>query len=257
MTIDLRDQLVRIALAVIFAGSALGAQATTESGLSVAMLEQRLAAYRHMLSDWAGLTRYGSEDSEIRPPASGERRVVFIGDQITEFWPLPRFFPGKPYFNRGIGGQTSPQMLVRFRQDVIALKPRVVVILAGANDIAGVTGPGTRGTLSDYITSMTELAKANGIRVVLASITPVCDCTQPQTDLRAQRKIADWNAWLKEYAAQSGAVYLDYHAALVNFTNGRDFRRELTADGLLPNEAGYSVMAPLAEQAISQALGAK
>ena len=157
---------------------------------TIAMLEQRLAAYRHLLSDWAGLTRYGSEDSEIKPPAPGENRVVFIGDQITEFWGRgqARFFPGRPYFNRGIGGQTSPQMLVRFRQDVIALKPRVVVIQAGTNDIAGVTGPGTRGTWSDHIMSMTDLARANGIRVVLASITPVCDCTTVQTDLQAARQ---------------------------------------------------------------------
>jgi lysophospholipase L1-like esterase len=220
---------------------------------TIAMLEQRLAAYRHLLSDWGGLTRYGSEDSEIKPPAPGENRVVFIGDQITEFWGRgeARFFPGRPYFNRGIGGQTSPQMLVRFRQDVIALKPRVVVIQAGTNDIAGVTGPGTRGTLSDHIMSMTDLARANGIRVVLASITPVCDCTTVQTDLRPQGRIADLNSWLRGYAAASGSVYLDYYASLVE---GRNLRKELTTDGLLPNDAGYAVMAPLAEQAIEKAL---
>ena len=220
---------------------------------AVAVLEQRLASYRRLLSDWGGLTRYGSEDSEIKPPADGENRVVFIGDQITESWGKSgaRFFPGRPYFNRGIGGQTPPQMLVRFRQDVIALKPKVVVIQAGTNDIAGLTGPGTRGTLSDYIMSMTELAKANGIRVVLASITPVCDCTTVQTDLRPQAKIADWNDWLKTYAATSGSTYLDYYSALAA---GRSFRQELTVDGLLPNEAGYARMAPLAEQAIEMAL---
>jgi len=225
---------------------------TQDSAATIAMLEQRLAAYRHLLSDWGGLTRYGSEDSEIKPPAPGENRVVFIGDQITEFWGRgARFFPGRPYVNRGIGGQTSPQMLVRFRQDVIALKPNVVVIQAGTNDIAGVTGPGTRGTLSDHIMSMAELAKAHGIRVVLASITPVCDCTRVQTDLRPQAKIADWNGWLKGYAAASGSVYLDYYTALVD---GRNFRKEFTTDGLLPNDAGYAVMAPLAEQAIETAL---
>ena len=224
-----------------------------DPAVTIAMLEQRLAAYRHLLSDWGGLTRYGSEDSEIKPPAPGEKRVVFIGDQITEFWGRgqARFFPGRPYFNRGIGGQTSPQMLVRFRQDVIALKPSVVVIQAGTNDIAGATGPATRGTLSDHIMSMTDLARANGIRVVLASITPVCDCTTVQTDLRPQRRIADMNGWLKSYAAASGSVYLDYYAALVD---GRNFRKEFTTDGLLPNDAGYAVMAPLAEQAIEKAL---
>jgi lysophospholipase L1-like esterase len=143
-------------------------------------------------------------------------------------------------------------MLVRFRQDVIALRPKVVVILAGSNDLAGVAGPATRGTLSDHVMSMTELAKAHGIRVVLASITPVCDCTGPQTDLRPPRRIADWNEWLRSYAAESGSVYLDYHAALAS---GREFRKELTADGLLPNDAGYQVMATLAEQAIARALG--
>ncbi|MEP6914900.1 MAG: SGNH/GDSL hydrolase family protein [Acidobacteriota bacterium] len=221
---------------------------------SVATMQQRLAAYRHLLSDWAGLTRYGSEDSEIKPPAPGENRVVFIGDQITEFWGRgqTKFFPGKPYINRGIGGQTAPQMLVRFRQDVIALKPKVVVILAGSNDLAGVTGPATRGTLSDHVMSMTELAKAHGIRVVLASITPVCDCTGPQTDLRPPRRIAEVNEWLRRYAAESGSLYLDYYSALAN---GREFRKELTSDGLLPNDAGYQVMATLAEHAIAEALG--
>src|SRR5262245_14394405 len=223
-----------------------------ESTTSVAILEQRLASYRRLLSDWGGLTRYGSEDSELKPPASGENRVVFIGDQITESWARTApFFPGRPYLNRGIGGQTSPQMLVRFRQDVIALKPRVVVIQAGTNDIAGATGPGTRGTLSDYIMSMAELAKVNGIRVVLASITPVCDCTTVQTDLRPQAKIADWNDWLKRYAAETGSVYLDYYSVLAT---GRNLRKELTSDGLLPNAAGYAVMAPLAEKAIETAV---
>lgn len=234
-------------------GPAPVAARVQDSAATVAMLEQRLSAYRHLLSDWAGLTRYGSEDSEIKPPAPGENRVVFLGDQITEFWGrgTSRFFPGRPYFNRGIGGQTSPQMLVRFRQDVIALKPAVVVIQAGMNDIAGVTGPGTRGTLADHIMSMTELARANGIRVVLASITPVCDCTTAQTDLRPPARIADFNGWLKGYAAASGSVYLDYYAALVD---GRNLRKEFTADGLLPNDAGYGVMAPLAQQAIQTAL---
>ena len=231
---------------------AISQAAGQDPSSTIARLEQRLASYRRLLSDWGGLTRYGSEDSEIKPPAPGENRVVFIGDQITEVWGRGgRFFPGRPFLNRGIGGQTSPQMLVRFRQDVIALKPRVVVIQAGTNDIAGATGPGTRGTLSDYIMSMTELAKANGVRVVLASITPVCDCTTVQTDARPQGKIADWNDWLKTYAAASGSVYLDYYSAL---SSGGNFRKDLTEDGLIPNDAGYKVMAPLAEQAIAAAL---
>jgi lysophospholipase L1-like esterase len=242
----------RILIVALLAGGAVAAaQSNTEPGPDAAALEKRLAAYRHLLADWAGLTRYGSDNSEVRPPAAGEQRVVFLGDQITESWRLTEFFPGKPYFNRGIDGQTSPQMLVRFRQDVIGLRPKVVVILTGTNDAAGFTGPATRGTLADHVTSMTDLARANGIRVVLGSITPVCDCTKPQTDLRPQRRIADWNGWLKEHAAASGSVYLDYYSALAS---GRNLKPELTVDGLLPNDAGYKVMAALAERAIAQAL---
>jgi lysophospholipase L1-like esterase len=221
-----------------------------------AALEQELARYRRIVSDWAGLTRYGSENAELAPPAAGEQRVVFLGDQITELWGqgAGTFFPGKPYLNRGVAGQTTPQMLVRFRQDVIALKPRVVVILGGTNDLTGVLGPGTEGTIGDNITSMTELAKANGIRVVLASVTPVCDCYKDQTAVRPQGKIIGLNGWIREFAARSGAVYLNYYAALAD---GRDFRMSLTRDGLLPNDAGYAVMAPLAEQAIASALTQK
>jgi len=208
----------------------------------------------HLFTDWASLTRYGSEDTEIRPPKPGEDRVVFLGDEITEFWGQgeAKFFPGKPYINRGIAHQTTPQMLVRFRQDVIALQPKVVVIQAGANDLAGYTGPATEGMMGENLTSMTELAKVNGIRVVLASVTPVCDCFKNQTALRPQGKIIGLNGWIKDYAARSGSVYLDYYSALAE---GRNFKKELTSDGLVPDDAGYAVMAPLAEKAIAQALG--
>jgi len=147
-------------------------------------------------------------------------------------------------------------MLVRFRQDVISLKPKVVVILAGTNDIASVTGPSTEGMIAENVTSMVELAKANNIRVVLASVTPVCDCFKNQTALRPQGKIISLNGWIKDYAAHTGSVYLDYYAALAE---GRNFKKELTSDGLLPNEAGYAVMAPLAEKAIAiaEAVAAK
>jgi lysophospholipase L1-like esterase len=165
-----------------------------------------------------------------------------------------KFFPGKAYLNRGVTGQTTAQMLVRFRQDVIALKAQVVVIQGGTNDLTGVLGPASEGTIGDNITSMTELAKANGIRVVLASVTPVCDCFKDQTSVRPQGKIIGLNGWIREFATRSGAVYLNYYAAL---TDGRDFRMPLTRDGLLPNDAGYAVMAPLAEQAIAKALAQK
>jgi lysophospholipase L1-like esterase len=179
--------------------------------------------------------------------------VVFLGDQITERWGQgsARFFPGKPYLNRGIAGQTTPQMLVRFRQDVISLKPKAVVILAGTNDLASVLAPATEGTIAENFMSMVELAKANSIRVVLASVTPVCDCFTRQTGLRPQGKIISLNGWIRGYAQRSGSVYLNYYSALAD---GRDFKKELTVDGLLPNDAGYAVMATLAESAITQAL---
>jgi lysophospholipase L1-like esterase len=216
-------------------------------------LQKEVDAYRRLLNDWAGLTRYGSEDSEIAAPKAGETRVVFLGDEITEYWTriAGHFFPGQPYLNRGIAGQTTAQMLVRFRQDVIALAPRVVVIEGGTNDVAGIGGPGTRGTLIDNVASMTDLAGANGIRIVLAAITPVCDCYTDQTTRRAPRRIADFNDVIKAHAAKIGAVYLDYYSALAE---GQSFKKTLTTDGLLPNEAGYTVMATLAEQAIARAM---
>lgn len=207
-----------------------------------------------LLVDWAGLNYYGSEDTEVRPPKPGEERVVFLGDEVTENWGKgeAKFFPGKPYLNRGIEHQTSPQMLVRFRQDVIGLKPKVVVIQAGTNDLAGYTGPATEGTLAENFQSMVELAKLHGIRVVLASVLPVCDCAgTKQTGLRPQGKIIGLNGWIRDYAASSGSVYLNYYAALAN---GRDFKKDLTVDGLLPNDAGYEAMAPVAEKAIADAL---
>jgi lysophospholipase L1-like esterase len=207
-----------------------------------------------LLVDWAGLDRYGSEDTEVRAPKAGEDRVVFIGDEITENWgkTAAGFFPGKPYLNRGIQHQTTPQMLVRFRQDVISLKPKAVVIQAGSGDLAGYTGPATEGTISENFMSMVELANVHGIRVVLASVTPVCDCIAvKQTGLRPQGKIIGLNGWIKDYAAKSGSVYLDWYTALAE---GRNFKKDLTVDGLLPNDAGYQVMAPLAEKAIEEAL---
>jgi lysophospholipase L1-like esterase len=219
-------------------------------------LERRLAIQNKLLVDWAGLTRYGSENAELRRPAPGENRVVFLGDQITEKWGTgdTKFFPGKPYLNRGIGKQATAQMLVRFHQDVVAVKAKVVVILAGTNDLAGLMGPATEGTMAENFTAMMEIARANGIRVVLASVTPVCDCFTKQTGLRPQGKIIGLNGWIKDFAARSGAVYLDYYSALAD---GRNFKQELTADGLLPNDAGYAVMAPLAEKAIAEALAGK
>lgn len=235
--------------ALALLGPVLAAQ-TPDAGDKVQTLEREVEAARHRLMDWAGLTRYGSDDTEIPPPKPGENRVVFLGDDITEKWEGP-FFPGKPYINRGIERQTTPQMLVRFQQDVVALHPKVVVIQGGSNDLAGLTGPATEVTIGQNLTSMIQIAKANGIRVVLASVTPVCDCYGNQTARRPQGKIIGLNGPIKRLAAANGGVYLDYYSVLAN---GRDFKKELTSDGLHPNEAGYRVMAPLAEEAISKAL---
>lgn len=208
---------------------------------------------RLVAQDWAQLKRYAQANAELPAPVPGEDRVVFIGNSITEVW-APHFasmFPGKPYIGRGIGGQTTPQLLVRFRQDVIALKPRVVVILAGTNDIAGNTGPATLEMIEDNLASMAELAKANGIRVVLSSVLPVYDYSW-RPGLEPAQKIIALNHWMKDYAAKHGAVYLDYHSAMADERMG--LRGELTPDGVHPNEAGYRIMAPLTELAIREAL---
>ncbi|MEX2300400.1 MAG: SGNH/GDSL hydrolase family protein [Bryobacterales bacterium] len=241
-------------LAAALFGWTLAAQAQTpEASNPTAELERELAAHIRLLSDWGGLTRYGSENTELMlSPDAG--RVVFLGDEITEMWGHgDKFFPGKPYLNRGITHQTTPQMLVRFRQDVINLKPKVVVIQGGTNDLAGFAGPATQGTIAENFMTMVDLAKAHGIRVVLASLTPVCDCASNMTRRRPPGRIIGMNGWLKDYAAESGVVYLDYYSALVS---GREMNKDLTVDGLIPNEAGYNLMAPLAKKAIAEALGA-
>ena len=204
-------------------------------------------------ADWANLQRYRAANDTLRAPATAERRVVFMGNSITDSWAkfFPQMFAGKPYIGRGISGQTTPQMVVRFRQDVIALKPAVVVILAGTNDIAGNTGPSTLEMIEDNLMSMTELARANNIRVVLSSVLPAYDYPWKR-GLEPAPKIVALNGWIKSYAARVGAVYLDYHSAMADARQG--LRAELTSDGVHPNEAGYRLMAPLAEAAIAQSL---
>jgi lysophospholipase L1-like esterase len=217
------------------------------------LAERQRAADDRMRNDWAALQRYRQANDSLPPPAAGERRVVFMGNSITDSWAhfFPQMFPGKAYVGRGISGQTTPQMLVRFRQDVIALKPAVVVILAGTNDIAGNTGPSTLEMIEDNLMSMTELAHANGIRVVLSSVLPVYDYPW-RPGLQPAAKIIALNAWMKSYAARVGAVYLDFHSAMSDERQG--LRSDLTRDGVHPNEAGYRIMAPLAEKAIAAAL---
>ncbi len=204
--------------------------------------------------DWPNLGRYAPDNAKLGAPAAGENRVVFMGDSITDAWGRSRgvFFPGKPYVNRGISGQTTPQMLIRFRPDVIDLKPKAVVILAGTNDIAGNTGPETLEEIEGNLESMAQLARANGIRVVLSSVMPVCDCFTSQTAHRPPEKIVTLNTWIKNYSDTNGLVYLDYYTAMVD-EHGM-LKKDLTYDGLHPNDAGYQVMAPLAEQAITRAL---
>lgn len=251
---------------VLWAGASARAQAPavekTESVpdpcRNLPALQAKLASGEEQLRDWPELGRYREANSSLAPPAAGEDRVVFLGDSITDMWAEPRFggfFPGKPYVDRGISGQTTPQMLVRFRPDVIALHPKVVVLLAGTNDIAGNTGPMTLEEIEANVASMAELAGANGIRVVLASVLPVFDGGRNRegkpvvmTDRRPPAKILELNKWLKTYASAHGAVYLDYFTAMVD---DRGFlKKELSDDGLHPNAAGYRVMAPLAEAAI-------
>jgi len=206
--------------------------------------------------DWANLARYKDDNTKLGLPKPGEKRVVFMGNSITEGWGNlnPDFFKGKPYVNRGISGQTTPQMLVRFRPDVINLKPAVVVILAGTNDIAGNTGPSTLEMIADNIYSMAELAKANGIKVVISSVIPAFDYPW-KPGLEPAEKIASLNKMLKTYATKNGIVYLDYFSAMADDRKG--LKAELTYDGVHPNEAGYKVMGPLAEKAIAEALQQK
>jgi lysophospholipase L1-like esterase len=219
-----------------------------------AKLRAQLERDQKILQDWANLGRYREENTKLQAPSAAEKRVVFMGDSITDGWGrrYGEFFPGKPYVNRGISGQTTPQMLVRFRPDVINLKPKAVVILAGTNDIAKNTGPESLEDIENNLMSMADLARANGINVVLASLTPVCDYIKPQTERRPPAEIVALNKWIKSYCEKNGYVYLDYYSATID--DHQMFKRELTYDGLHPNAQGYQVMAPLAEKAITQAL---
>jgi lysophospholipase L1-like esterase len=202
--------------------------------------------------DWPWLAKFKEANLALPRPAAGENRVVFMGDSITEGWHLDGSFPGKPYINRGISGQTSPQMVLRFRQDVIALQPKVVVILAGTNDIAGNTGPMTLAQTEDNLASMADLAAVNHIRVVLCSVTPAFDFPW-EPGLTPAPKVLALNAWIKAYAAEKGYVYVDYHSAM---KDGRDgLPATLSKDGVHPLPAGYAIMAPLVEAGIAKALG--
>lgn len=237
-----------------------GGQGATPAPLPPALLTcdalsaalRPLAANDARLRDWANVGRYRDANATVT-----NAEVVFMGDSITDAWPQPRygaFFPGKNYVGRGIGGQTTPQMLIRMRADVVALKPKAVVILAGTNDIAGNTGPMTNEEISGNLASMAEIAKANNIKVVFSSIIPTSNYHQgpnqsaPQTVQRPLARIRALNDWMKQYAAANGHGYLDYFSAM---TDARGMlRTELSADDLHPNAQGYAIMNPLAQAAV-------
>jgi len=228
-------------------------------------IKQRLSSAEGRLADWPNLARYRDANTKVAAPVRDDARVVFMGDSITDGWgrqDAAPFFPGKPYINRGISGQTTPQMLIRFRPDVIALSPNAVVILAGTNDIAGNTGPSTLAMIEDNLASMAELAHQHGIRVVLASLLPVSDYGHSrdgkpinQTTRRPPAQILALNDWMKKYAAAGGMTYLDYYSAMVD--DKGMLKQDLSDDGLHPNAKGYAGMMPLAEQAIAAALKKK
>lgn len=205
-----------------------------------------------LLVDFGMLDRYHAADLQLGAPAAGTDRVVFIGDSITDAWKLDESFPGKPYVNRGIGGQTSSQILLRFRQDAIDLQPKVVVILAGTNDLAENTGPATLAQIEGNLMSMAQLARANHIGVVLCSVLPsVHYGWHPELPDPATR-IAAVNRWLVAFAARDHYVYVDYYAAMKNTAGG--LGHDLSLDGVHPSPAGYAIMAPLAQAGIDAAL---
>lgn len=261
--------VVVLALVSAFAGGALAQTPptspqpapSTPAACAERAVQRQMERAAAVMGDWPNLARYREANARLAP-GKGEARVVFMGDSITDGWDNEGrggFFPGRPYVNRGIDGQTTPQMLVRFRPDVIALQPKVVVILAGTNDIAGNTGLVPLSAVEDNLASMAELAKANDIRVVLASVLPVDDGDRDaqglpltRTRCRPPSQIAELNQWLRQYASAHGHVYLDYAGPLAD-EQGM-LKADLADDGLHPNAKGYAVMTPLAEKAVATAL---
>jgi len=205
------------------------------------------------LQDWNQLGRYHADDQTLEAQPPDPHRVVFLGDSITDLWRLPQFFPGKPYVNRGISGQTTSQMLVRLYADVLDLKPAAVVLLAGTNDIARNTGPETLEMIAENIQAVVELSQAHGIKVILCSLTPVSDYTsRKQTAQRPPADILRLNAWLRDYAAKGSLTFVDYYSALAD---DRGMLKEgFSDDGLHPNTKGYELLAPVVEKAIETVL---
>ena len=262
--------MLTVALFVLVSASALRAQIADEYQLprpASCCLLNTATTLAEQLQDWNQLGRYHEANRELMRRPVDPGRVVFLGDSITDGWTLEGSFPGKPYVNRGISGQTTAQMLVRFYPDVIALKPAAVILLAGTNDIARNNGPQTLEMIQQNIMAMTELAQGHGIKVILSALLPISDRTmipaggrgggptprpRIQSAARPLTDILRFNTWLKRYAAEKGAVYADYHTA----TAGDDgsLRDGHTNDGLHPNAQGYALMSPVASAAIAQAL---
>ena len=240
-------------MALIFA-----ALAQSQTQAQPALTQEQIAARQRaqqeeLANDWPNLARYRDANRNLPPASASEPRVVFMGDSITELWDRDsgKFFASKGYIGRGIGGQTTPQMLVRFQQDVVALKPKVVVINAGTNDIAGNTGPSSLEMIEDNLKSMAQIAAANGIQVVLASVTPAYDYPWKR-GLEPAEKIVALNSWMKDYCARTGCVYADYFTPMSDENHG--MKEGLSRDGIHPTPAGYAIMAPIAERSIAQAL---
>jgi lysophospholipase L1-like esterase len=246
------------AVAILFVSLLSFAQEPAPAPAKSGLERYRQSRISVFMNDFGELNRYREANAALKQSPEGENRVVFFGDSITDMWKLEEWFSGKPYINRGISGQTTPQMLVRFRQDVIDLQPKAVVILAGTNDIAGNTGPMRIEDIEKNYASMAELAKVHSIRVVFASVLPVHNYTPQSQELFEQRHphaILTLNSWLEDYCAANGHVYLDYFEHMVD--DKGLMRRELAEDGLHPNKAGYAIMAPLAQAAIEKALASK
>ena len=256
------NKIILLVGAIAIFGLNAFAQTPSPTPLDLAGEKQRADRLQSRLSDFPNFARYREANSQLAPPAKDEKRVVFMGDSITDGWKLNLEFPGQPYVNRGISGQTTPQMLLRFRPDVIELKPKVVVILAGTNDISGNTGPTTLAAIKGNLTSMVDLAHANGINVVLATVMPVSDYNKNasgvpivRTIQRPPAQIAELNAWIKQFCSERNLVYLDYFSAMAD--DKGLLKADIANDGLHPNAKGYELIKPLAENAIKAALKMK
>jgi lysophospholipase L1-like esterase len=252
----MRTTLLGLALAGLLIPALLPAQNTKETGTlpetkAPAPTPAQTAREDRTKTDWPFLGRFKEDDLTLGPPAPGENRVVFMGDSITQAWHLDKSFPGKPYINRGISGQTTPQMVLRFHQDVVRLQPKVVIILAGINDIAGNTGPMTLEETEDNLAAMAEVAVANHIKIVLCSVLPAFDFPW-HPGMTPAPKVVALNEWIKAYAQQKHLVYVDYYSAMKDDRGG--LPSTLSKDGVHPLPAGYAIMAPLAQAGITKAL---